>query len=79
MEDLERAKSKYDKECSDETAEIKREKRRLNDLLTLREEEIEKLKEGDKVKSKLVQERDGVIVEMERKIKHMEKKYEKQI
>ena len=48
-------------------------------MLTLREEEIEKLKEGDKVKSKLVQERDGVIGEMERKIKHMEKKYEKQI
>lgn len=48
VEDLERAKSKHDLDFQDETAEIKREKRRLNDLLTLREEEIEKLKEGDK-------------------------------
>jgi predicted nuclease with TOPRIM domain len=54
VEDLERAKSKYESDCQDETAEIKREKRRLNDLLTLREEEIEKLKDGDKLKSKLV-------------------------
>lgn len=72
---MERAKSKYEADFHDETAEIKREKRRLNDLLTLREEEIEKLKE----KGKLIGERDVTISELERKLKHIEKKYEKQI
>ena len=45
---MERAKAKYEIDFHEETVEIKREKRRLNDLLTLREEEIEKLKETDK-------------------------------
>jgi uncharacterized coiled-coil protein SlyX len=75
VEDLERAKTKYESDFHDETAEIKREKRRLNDLLTLREEEIEKLRE----RTKLVSEKEQTINELERKLKHVEKKYEKQI
>jgi hypothetical protein len=49
--------------------EIKREKRRLDDLLTIREAELEKYKGMDKES----------IEELEKKIKHMEKKHEKQI
>lgn len=47
VEDLEKIKSKLEKDFTEETSEIKREKRRLNDLLTLREEEIEKLRTND--------------------------------
>jgi hypothetical protein len=48
VEDLEKAKQIMEKEFQEETVEIKREKRRLNDLLTLREEEIAKYKESEK-------------------------------
>jgi hypothetical protein len=49
---------------------VKREKRRLDDLLTLREEEILRLKENDKIKIKNLSEKEAAIVEFERKIKH---------
>jgi len=48
-------------------------------LLTLREDEIEKLKDVEKSKVKSLQDRDNVVIDHERKIKHMEKKYEKTI
>jgi hypothetical protein len=57
--------------------EVKVEKRRLNDLLTMREEEAEKWRDSEKKWSKKVGEKEGIIGEMERKIKHMEKKYDK--
>ena len=60
-------------------SEVKREKRRLDDLLTLREDEIVRLKENDKLKLKNIVEKDSAIAEFERKIKHIEKKYEKTI
>lgn len=40
IEELERTKDQKDQEYQDELKDIKKEKRRLNDLLTLREEEI---------------------------------------
>ena len=43
VEDLEKEKAKIESEFKEENHDIKREKRRLNDLLTLREEEIERL------------------------------------
>jgi ABC-type Fe3+-hydroxamate transport system substrate-binding protein len=52
---------------------VKREKRRLDDLLTIRENELEKLA-GYKTKEEQTQQ---LISEMEKKIKHMEKKHEK--
>jgi hypothetical protein len=79
VEDLERSKSKVETEFSEETKEIKREKRRLNDLLTLREEEIERMKESEKGRSKMMAEKEAVMIEVEKKMKHMEKKYEKTI
>ncbi len=48
VEDLEREKTKMEKETCEDMQEIKREKRRLNDLLTLREDELDRLKETDK-------------------------------
>lgn len=54
MEDLERAKGKLEKEFQDEMNEIKREKRRLNDLLTLREEEIDKSRDSERQRQKLM-------------------------
>ena len=47
--------------------------------MTLREEEIDKLKDIEKQKTKCIQEKDSVAGDLERKIKHMEKKYEKTI
>ena len=79
VEDLEKAKAILEKEFQEETVEIKREKRRLNDLLTLREEEIAKYKESEKGRVKGLQERDVIIGDYERKLKHMEKKYEKNL
>ena len=46
IEELERNKDKQDKEYEDEVQEIKKEKRRLNDLLTLREDEIQRIKDS---------------------------------
>jgi hypothetical protein len=56
-------------------AEIKREKRRLDDLLTIRETELEnfKQKECDR------QVKEKYFIEIEKKMKHLEKKHEKQI
>jgi hypothetical protein len=34
-------------------AEVRREKRRLDDLLTIREEEIMKMKDSDKLRTKI--------------------------
>lgn len=52
--------------------EIKREKRRMDDLLTIRENELDKIKD-------CIKEKDSRIVEMDKKIKQMEKKHEKDL
>ena len=52
MEDLEKIKQKLEDDLGLEITEIKKEKRRLNDLLTLREEEIDKIKDLEKLKNK---------------------------
>jgi len=77
IEDLEKASSINETEFSEEIQEIKREKRRLNDLLTLREEEIAKIKNDDSKQHQIIKEREGLISELEKKLKHTEKKYEK--
>jgi hypothetical protein len=52
----------------------------LDDLLTIREEEIEKLRDLEKGRDKKgIAERDQMISELEKKIKHLEKKHDKQI
>jgi len=64
---------------NDEIAEIKREKRRLNDLMTLREQEIEKQKADIIEKEGREKEKDSLVSDLERKLKHLEKKYEKNV
>jgi len=48
LEEYERERGVLEGRIEQEIKEVKREKRRLDDLLTIREEEIDKLKEKEK-------------------------------
>ncbi|CDW84735.1 UNKNOWN [Stylonychia lemnae] len=69
-DEVKKAKSQEDK-----ISEIKREKRRLDDLLTIRENELDKLQTVKKEQET----KESMISELEKKIKHSEKKHEKQV
>ena len=73
VEDEERVKEKMALDFDQQMTEIKREKRRLDDLLTIRENELSKLKDA----GALIEKKEQVIAELEKKIKSMEKKHEK--
>ena len=60
-------------EFEDQIKEIRREKRRLDDLLTIRENELEKIQS----QSKQHDQKDTLINDLEKRIKHIEKKHEK--
>jgi hypothetical protein len=79
VELLEKEKDKHNKEFQEQMVEVKREKRRLDDLLTIREEELKKMRDGDKLRTKIQLEKESLVQEYEKKIKHLEKRYEKQL
>ena len=59
--------------------EVKREKRRLDDLLTLREDEIARIKKKVQQCDHDVMTKESMVADLEKKYKHLEKKYEKNI
>ena len=65
IEELERVKEKNDMKFESEVKEIKHEKRRLNELLTLRENEIDQLKKKDRDYDEKVNQ----FAELEKKLK----------
>eukprot|EP00347_Sterkiella_histriomuscorum_P022062 403331817 len=65
--------TKKEQEFEDQIKEIRREKRRLDDLLTIRENELEKIQ----ISKQQNDQSSTVVQELEKKIKHMEKKHEK--
>jgi coenzyme F420-reducing hydrogenase alpha subunit len=60
-------------------AGIKREKRRLDDLLTIKENETEKLTKELKCATETISELHSQIQDWEKRYKHQEKKFEKHI
>ncbi len=73
IEEDDRVMEKMTKEFDYQIDEIKREKRRLDDLLTIREKDLEKCKDS----SNEIEKKEQIIGELEKKIKHMEKKHDK--
>ncbi len=79
LEIVENERFAIDDKHQDEIKEIKREKRRLDDLLTIRENENDNMKiDMTGLKQALI-EKEHIIAEYEKKLKHYEKKYEKSI